>query len=171
MTQDSSGAQQAQDADDQRAYGGEPVGQADEEQAQREELEYGDSSTAVSPDTQFSDPGEIGDDGEQALSSQGQSTTWHDPAKPRGSSDVDQGPHGDEMPRPPGTADEDRNPDQADAFAGTTDGDQDAEPPTSGYGEQPEVISGDDVDGESTGETSYGDDQDAAPSQAPYEQR
>lgn len=150
-------ANQPQDADDQRQYGGEPVGQADEEQAQREELEYGDSATAVSPDTQAGDPGAAeGLGATDGLSSRGDSAD---------------GAAGVEGRRPPGTADEDRNPDQADAFAGTTDGDQDAEPPTSGYGEQPEVISGDDVDGDSAGETSYGEDQDAAPSQPPYEQQ
>lgn len=154
MTQESFGdQQQPQDADDQQQYGGEPVGQADEEQAQREELEYGDSSTAVSPDTQTSDPGAAeGLGATDGLSSRGESA-------------------GDEETRPPGTADEDRNPDQADAFAGATDGDQDAEPPTSGYGEQPEVVSGDDVDGESAGQASYGDEQDAAPTQPPYEQQ
>jgi hypothetical protein len=171
MTQESFGDQQAQDADDQREYGGEPVGQSSEQQEQREEMEYGDSATAVSPDTQFSDPGEITDDVPQDdLASRGQSTTFDDPAKPRASSDVDEGPHGDEDPRPPGTADEDRNPDQADAFAENA-GDQDAEPPTSGDGEQSEVTSGDDVDGASGAQASYGDEQDAAPSQAPYEQQ
>ena len=144
--------------------------QAAQQTREQEKRQFADSATAVSPDTQFSDPGEIGDDGEEALASRGQSTTWQDPAKPRGSSDVDHGPHGDEMPRPPGTADEDRNPDQADAFPGATDGDQDAEPPTSGYGEQPEVVSGEDVDGASDGQASYGDEQDAEPSQPPYEQ-
>ena len=143
---------QPQDADDQREYGGEPVGQADEEQARREELEYGDSSTAVSPDTQTSDPGAAEDLGAtDGLSSRGASA--------------------DDGLRPPGTADEDRNPDQTDVFAGTTDGDQDAEPPTSGYGEQPEVVSGDDVDGGSAGRASYGDEQDAAPSPGPYQQQ
>lgn len=157
MTHESLGGEQPQDADDQQQYGGEPVGQADEEQAQREELEYGDSSTAVSPDTQTSDPGDAEDLGAtDGLSSRGEA------------GDESTGGTGQ---RPPGTADEDRNPDQTDAFAGTTDGDQDAEPPTSGYGEQPEVISGDDVDGESAGEASYGDEQDAAPSQPPYEQQ
>ncbi len=155
MTQESFGdQQQPQDADDQQQYGGEPVGQADEEQAQREEQEYGDSATAVSPDTQFSDPGSAGDLGAtDGLSSRGESAGDEDQLSP------------------PGTADEDRNPDQADVFAGATDGDQDAEPPTSGYGEEPEVVSGDDVDGQSAGEASYGDEQDAAPSQAPYEQQ
>ena len=87
---------QPQDADDQRLTGGEPVGQADEEQDQREELEYGDSSTAVSPDTQRSDPGAADDLGDtDGLASRGQSAD-------------------DEQTRPPGTADEDRNPDQGD---------------------------------------------------------
>lgn len=111
-TADSNAIPQPQDADDQRQYGGEPVGQADEEQAQREEMEYGDSSTAVSPDTQRSDPGaadDLGDTG--GLSSRGES------ADAEGS-------------RPPGTADDARNPDQ------------DPEPPTPDYAPESDDVSG-----------------------------
>ena len=80
------------------------------QQAREQEKKYGDSATAVSPDTQTADPQEGIDespfDGESA---RGQSTTFEDPPKPRGSSNVDHGPHGDEQPRPAGHADEDRN--------------------------------------------------------------
>jgi len=80
------------------------------QQVREEEKKYGDSASAVSPDTQLADP-------EQGLeespfsgeSSRGQSATFDDPPKPRGSSQVDHGPHGDEQPRPAGHADEDRN--------------------------------------------------------------
>jgi hypothetical protein len=80
------------------------------QQAREQEKKYGDSATAVSPDTQFADPDEIVDDSSfSGASSRGQSTTFEDPPKPRGSSEVDRGPHGDEQPRPAGHADEDRN--------------------------------------------------------------
>ncbi|KRA31064.1 MULTISPECIES: hypothetical protein [unclassified Nocardioides] len=87
------------------------------QQAREQEKKYADSATAVSPDTQFADPGDIVDDVPQIdqadLASRGQSTVFEDPPKPRPSSNVDQGPSGDENPRPPGRADEDRNPDQS----------------------------------------------------------
>ncbi|GAA1548142.1 hypothetical protein [Nocardioides humi] len=80
------------------------------QQAREQEKKYDDSATAVSPDTQHPDPERAIDespyDGESA---RGQSTTFEDPPKPRGSSDVDRGPHGDDNPRPAGHADEDRN--------------------------------------------------------------
>lgn len=80
------------------------------QQAREQEKRYADSATAVSPDTQGTDP-------EQAIeespftdsSARGQSTTFEDPPKPRGSSQVDRGPHGDDHPRPAGHADEDRD--------------------------------------------------------------
>ncbi|WP_157538443.1 MULTISPECIES: hypothetical protein [unclassified Nocardioides] len=116
MIQDSGGNEpQPQDADDQRLTGGQPVGEADEEQARREELEYGDSGTAVSPDTQRSDPGAAEDLGDtDGLSSRGQSAD-------------------DEGQAPPGTADEDRNPDQ------------DVDPSTSRYAPEADDVSGADV--------------------------
>lgn len=78
-------------------------------QAREQEKRYADSATAVSPDTQVADPDEIIDDSAfSGESSRGQSTTFEDPPKPRGSSNVDHGPHGDDDPRPAGHADEDR---------------------------------------------------------------
>lgn len=98
------------------------------EQTREQEKKYADSATAVSPDTQFADPGEIVDDVPQAdLASRGQSAVFEDPPKPRASSNVDQGPSGAENPRPPGRADEDRNPDQSGDGSGGP-GDQGAAP-------------------------------------------
>lgn len=145
-------------------------------QTREQEKKQADSATAVSPDTQFSDPGEIVDDQPQEdLSSRGQSTVFDDPAKPRASSNVDHGPSGAEQPRPAGLADVDRNPDQAGDLpgvdsgvdAGTDEHDQDADPPTP-TGEEPPAVTSDDDAG---GEASYGEEQDAAPSQPPYEQQ
>lgn len=153
-------------------------------QAREQEKKQADSATAVSPDTQFSDPGEIVDDQPQEdLSSRGQSTVFDDPAKPRASSNVDHGPSGAEQPRPAGLADVDRNPDQAGdlpsvdsgtdsgpdfgADSGADEHDQDADPPTPTGEELPTVTSG----GNAAGEASYGEEQDAAPSQPPYEQK
>ncbi|TNM36472.1 hypothetical protein FHP29_20265 [Nocardioides albidus] len=80
------------------------------QQAREQEKRYGDSATAVSPDTQFADPDEIVDDSPlSGEASRSQSTVFDDPPKPRGSSNVDQGPHGDDNPRPAGLADEDRD--------------------------------------------------------------
>ncbi|AIY16289.1 hypothetical protein GUY44_21585 [Pimelobacter simplex] len=78
------------------------------QQAREQEKKYGDSATAVSPDTQHADPGEALGDAASGTSSRGQSTTFDDPPKPRASSNVDRGPHGDEQPRPAGHADDDR---------------------------------------------------------------
>ncbi|TQK72901.1 hypothetical protein [Nocardioides sp. SLBN-35] len=80
------------------------------QQAREQEKKYADSATAVSPDTQTPDPERgIEESPFGGESARGQSTTFEDPPKPRGSSDVDRGPHGDEQPRPAGHADEDRN--------------------------------------------------------------
>jgi len=79
------------------------------QQAREQEKKYGDSAAAVSPDTQFADPDEIVDDSPfSGEASRGQSTVFDDPPKPRPSSNVDHGPHGDEQPRPAGHADDDR---------------------------------------------------------------
>ncbi|WP_408896859.1 hypothetical protein ACJ5H2_18255 [Nocardioides sp. R1-1] len=80
------------------------------QQTREQEKRQADSATAVSPDTQFADPGEIVDDSPfSGEASRGQSTTFEDPPKPRASSDVDDGPSGDDQPRPAGHADDDRN--------------------------------------------------------------
>lgn len=147
---------------------------ADRQEAQQareqEKRQADESSTAVSPDTQFSDPDQVGDElSHDDLVGKGQSTVFDDPPKPRHSSDVDQGPSGYDNPRPPGTADEDRNPEQAEYFGKhrAENADQDAEPPTSGYGEEQEQVTSQD---DATAQTSYGEDQDAAPPDAPYQQ-
>ena len=79
------------------------------QQAREQEKRYGDSAAAVSPDTQRADPGQALGEAASGPSSRGQSTTFDDPPKPRPSSNVDRGPHGDDEPRPAGHADEDRN--------------------------------------------------------------
>jgi len=80
------------------------------QQTREQEKRQADSATAVSPDTQNPDPERaIADSPFSGDSARGQSTTFEDPPKPRSSSDVDHGPHGDDHPRPAGHADEDRN--------------------------------------------------------------
>lgn len=80
------------------------------QQTREQEKKYADSATAVSPDTQGADPdAAIDDSAFSGGSARGQSTTFEDPPKPRASSHVDRGPHGDDQPRPAGHADEDRS--------------------------------------------------------------
>ncbi|MFC5731013.1 MULTISPECIES: hypothetical protein [Nocardioides] len=117
------------------------------QQTEQQEKKYGDSSTAVSNDTQFADPrqgsdgasfkdeGASVDEATQGGASRGESTVFGEPGE--------SGETGD-------AADED---------------DQDAEPPTPTQEEPPLTSSGGD-----TAQTSYGEDQDAEPSQPPYEQ-
>lgn len=102
------------------------------QQAREQEKKYGDSATAVSPDTQRADPTTAADgdissdtasDTASGESARGESTVFGEP-------------------------------------------DQDAEPPTSGYGEQPERVTGAEDGAAETG----GGDQDAEPSAPPYDQ-
>ncbi|MDQ6522892.1 hypothetical protein RB608_04735 [Nocardioides sp. LHD-245] len=80
------------------------------QQTREQEKKYADSATAVSPDTQGGDPEEaIEESPFGGASARGQSTTFEDPPKPRGSSQADRGPHGDDHPRPAGHADDDRD--------------------------------------------------------------
>ncbi len=93
------------------------------QQAREQEKKYGDSATAVSPDTQRADPGAATDAGSTTgESARGESTVFDEP-------------------------------------------DQDAEPPAQGYGERPERVTG--AQDGATGST--GEDQDAEPSQPPYD--
>ncbi len=94
------------------------------QQAREQEKKYGDSATAVSPDTQRADPTTAADgDTASGESARGESTVFDEP-------------------------------------------DQDAEPPTAGYGERPARVTG----AEDGAAASAGEDQDAEASQPPYEQ-